>query len=454
MLATPLKNLSHVSLGWRIARLPERDQRTVIARMKKEGLDYHLRRWRTWGRDDQLAPESNWAIWVMQAGRGSGKTRAGAEWVLEQVRTGTVGRIHLVGRTLADVRDVMVEGPSGILTCARDDERPTYQPSLRKLTWPNGAEAITFGSQRAAALRGPQADCAWCDELASWHDAPLGSQQDSTWSNLLLGLRRGRRPRCVVTTTPKPVRLYRDLLGLRGVVVTDARTEHNLAFLAPGFQESVIALYADTRLGRQEVGGELIDDVPGALWRQDLIEPYRVPAERCPRDFAQVVVALDPAVTTGPDSAETGIIVAARGQEGDWYVLRDASGQYSPLGWARTALTLYQEYQADAIVGEVNHGGDLVEANLRSVSPYAPFRPVTASRGKATRAQPIASLYEQGRVHHVGVFPQLEDQLTCWVPDAGMPSPDRLDALVWALTELQPEDRGFSGWVIGSLGGR
>ena len=386
--------------------------------------------WEAWARPNQLPPQGDWRVWLLLAGRGFGKTRSGAEFVRARVEAGSAARVALVGPTAADVRDVMIEGESGLLAVARADFRPRYEPSKRRLTWPNGAMALAFSADEPERLRGPQHDLAWCDELASWRYA-------AAWDNLLLGLRLGADPRAVVTTTPKPVKLVREMLASPGTVVTRGSTFDNALNLAPSFLESVVHRYRGTRLGRQELEAELLDDLPGALWSRDTIEAARVNAAP---DLARIVVAVDPAVSSGEGADETGIVVAGLAHDGEVYVLDDLSGRMSPRAWALKAIAAYRKFAADRIVAEVNNGGDMVEATLRSVQGDAPFRAVRASRGKAVRAEPVAALYEQGRVHHVGGFAALEDQLCGFTADfdraASGTSPDRLDALVWAATDL------------------
>ncbi|MDE1903842.1 MAG: DNA-packaging protein [Alphaproteobacteria bacterium] len=386
--------------------------------------------WEFWARPNQLPPQGDWRVWLLLAGRGFGKTRSGAEFVRARVEAGLAARVALVGPTASDVRDVMIEGESGLLAISGDDWRPLYEPSKRRLTWPNGAVALAFSADEPERLRGPQHDLAWCDELAAWRYA-------AAWDNLLLGLRLGGDPRAVVTTTPKPVKLVRDVLASPGTVVTRGSTFDNALNLAPAFLDSVVRRYRGTRLGRQELEAELLDDVPGALWSRDGIEAARVNAAP---DLARIVVAVDPAASSGEGADETGIVVAGLAHDGQVYVLDDLSGRMSPRAWALKAIAAYKKFAADRIVAEVNNGGDMVEATLRSVASDAPFRAVRASRGKAVRAEPVAALYEQGRVHHVGGFATLEDQLCGFTADfdraASGTSPDRLDALVWAVTDL------------------
>lgn len=384
--------------------------------------------WANRARPEQLPPAGDWTIWLFCAGRGAGKTRAGAEWV--RSITPNVGRIALVGPTAADVRDVMVEGESGILSICPDRDRPTYEPSKRRIVWNNGAIAQMFSSEEPDRLRGPQFGAAWADELAAWRNA------GDTWSMLQFGLRLGAHPRQLVTTTPKPIKLLRELLARDGqdVAVTRGSTYDNRANLAPAFFSQIVRQYEGTRLGRQELNAELLDDVEGALWSRDMIDAARIGNGSTP-DLRRVVVAIDPATTAGEDSDETGIIVAAIGLDGDGYVLEDLSGKYAPREWAAKAVNAYRRHRADRIIAERNQGGDMVEATIRTIDPLVPVRTVHASRGKITRAEPVASLYEQKRVHHVGAFDTLEDQLCGFAPGVAG-SPDRLDSLVYALTDL------------------
>lgn len=319
----------------------------------------------------------------------------------------------LVAPTAADARDVMVEGESGILAISPPWCRPVYEPSKRRLTWPNGAIATLYSADKPDRLRGPQHDGAWADEVGSW-------RYPEAWDNLMFGLRLGADPRCVVTTTPRPVKLIRNLVGDPTTAETRGSTYENRDNLAQAFLNTIVKKYEGTRLGRQELYGELLDDVPGALWQRKVLDDLR--REKAP-DLARVVVAIDPATTSEEDSNETGIVAAGLGVDGHGYVLDDASLRDSPSAWARAAVRLYYRRQADRIVAEVNNGGDLVETVLRTVDPRVSYKGVHAARGKVIRAEPVAALYEQGRVHHVGLFEDLEDQLCNWVP--GMDSPDR-----------------------------
>lgn len=385
--------------------------------------------WRDIARPEQLPPDGDWLVWIYSAGRGAGKTRAAAEWVQERALADPGCRIALVGRTPADVRDVMIEGDSGILAVARG-QRAAYQPTKRRLTWPNGSTAYTYSAEVPSQLRGPQHTYAWADEAAAWTDAPKGDVLDTAWNNLMLGLRLGASPRCAVTTTPKPNALIRTILARPTTVVTRGTTYDNLANLAPSFREEVLAAYEGTRIGRQELMGELLEDVEGALWTIALIDANRV--TEAP-ELRRIVVAVDPSGGSGPDSDEQGIVVAGLGIDGHVYVLADRSCKLSPHGWASRAVAAYREFGADRVVAERNFGGDMVASTIAQVDPNVPVKMVSASRGKAQRAEPVAAAYEQGRVHHAGAFPKLEDQMTQWTPADGT-SPDRLDACIAAGT--------------------
>ena len=389
-------------------------------------LHEYATRWTFQAHPGQIPPKDRaWFCYLMRSGRGGGKTRAGAEWVLQRVRDG-YRHIALIGQTAADVRDTMVElGPSSIMKIARADERPIYEPSKRRLTFPNGANATTFSGEEPDQLRGPAHDSAWVDELAKF------KYPQDTWDNMEMGLRLGDNPQVFCTTTPRPIPIIKQLVKDPTTLDVRFSTMQNAENLSPLFLKRVMDKYAGTRLGRQELEGELLDDNPFSLWQRDVIENLRVTSHPV---LIRVVVGVDPAVSSGDESAETGIIGAGIAADGQVYVLDDASLHGSPLDWARSVVRSFHRHKADRVIGEVNNGGDLVEVNLRTVDRSIPFRAVHASRGKLIRAEPIAALYEQGKVHHVGTFPQLEDQMCEWVP--GEKSPDRMDALVWAITEL------------------
>ena len=402
--------------------------RKILERLTDREAEEALYDWPLWARANQLPPPGDWTTWLLLAGRGFGKTRTGAEFVRAEVEAGRAGRVALVAPTAADARDVMVEGESGILAISPPWNRPNYEPSKRRVTWPNGALATLYSADEPERLRGPQHDLAWPDELAAW-------RYPETWDMLMFGLRLGQRPRAVVTTTPKPTRLIRELIANPHTTITRGSTYDNRANLAPAFLDTIVRKYEGTRLGRQELYAEVLDDTPGALWTRAMLEAAQHSATP---DLKRVVVAIDHAVTSGDDSDETGIIVAGLGTDGFVYVLADRTCRLSPDGWANRAVIAFDEFSADRIVAEVNNGGDLVEATIRTVRRNVPYTKVHATRGKRVRAEPIAALYEQGRVKHAPNLHALEDQMTTFVPDGSDGSPDRVDALVWAITELMP----------------
>ena len=393
-------------------------------------LHEYATRWTFQAHPGQIPPKDRaWFCYLMRSGRGGGKTRAGAEWVLQRVRDG-YRHIALIGQTAADVRDTMVElGPSSIMKIARPDERPIYEPSKRRLTFPNGAVATTFTGEEPDQLRGPAHDSVWMDELAKF------KYPQETWDNMEMGLRLGDNPQVFCTTTPRPIPIIKQLVKDPTTIDVRFSTMQNAENLSPLFLKRVMDKYSGTRLGRQELEGELLDDNPGALWQRDVIENLRV---HTVPPLIRIVVGVDPAVTSGDESAETGIITTGLSAAGHIYVLHDASLRGTPNEWARSTVRSFHAYQGDRVIGEVNNGGDLVEVNLRTVDRDIPFQAVHASRGKQIRAEPVAALYEQGKVHHVGTFPMLEDQMVEWMP--GEKSPDRMDALVWSI------------WAVAGLG--
>lgn len=394
-----------------------------------------------WAFEHQMPPQGDWRSWVILGGRGAGKTRAGAEWVRAMVEgsgpqdAGRVRRVALVGETIDQAREVMVFGDSGLLACSPPDRCPRWQATRKRLEWPNGAVAQLFSAHEPEALRGPQFDAAWVDELAKWKKAA------ASWDMLQFGLRLGAHPQVCVTTTPRNVDVLKRILAQDSTVVTHAATEANRAYLAGSFLAEVRSRYADTRLGRQELDGVLLEDVEGALWTTDMLERQR---RRDLPPLDRIVVAVDPPVSGHSGSDECGIVVAGVAMQGpvaQWraYVLDDVSLRAkSPLGWARVAVTAMQSWGADRLVAEVNQGGDLVAEMLRQVDATLPYKAVHASRGKVARAEPVAALYEQGRVFHAGQFGALEDQMCRMSLQGyqGRGSPDRVDALVWALHEL------------------
>jgi predicted phage terminase large subunit-like protein len=406
--------------------LPQAHRRKFLDSLTEAEAAVLLYDWPFWARPDQLPPPGDWEVWILLAGRGSGKTRAGAEWVCAEAASHR-RRIALIGPTERDVRKVMVEGESGILAVAPPWFRPLYLPSQAALVWPNGARADLYSAVEPERLRGPNHDGAWADELAAW------PYLDETWHNLEMTLRSGIEPKRVVTTTPKPRRLLLDLIADKASRLARASTFDNAANLAPAFLERLLRKYQGTRIGRQELDAEILQESEGALWRRAEIEQLRCNAAP---EMRRIVVAIDPAVGGQTKSDETGIIVAGLGEDEHGYILADLSGRLSPDTWAKRAIAAFHEYQADRVVGEVNQGGELIQLTLRTVDPAIAFRAVHASKAKRARAEPVAALYEQGRVHHVGAYPELEDQMTNWEPLADRESPDRLDAMVWALTDL------------------
>jgi len=391
---------------------------------------YFAHFWDYLRRADQYSAEDDWLIWLLLGGRGCGKTRAGAEWIRECAKT--EGRLALIAPTFNDAREVMLEGESGLLHIGLPSERPIFYPSRRRLEWPNGAVGYLFSSEDPDSLRGPQFGAAWADEFCAW------AYPEETLSNLRLGLRLGEAPKLVVTTTPRATPALQKLMKVSGLVMSRAKTKDNAHNLSPAFLTAMEETYGGTRLGRQELDGELILDHANALWRQDAFEKCRV--TDAPIEFNKVIVAIDPPVTSGKRSDQCGLIVAGRvGQcaRSRAFILHDGTVQgISPKGWARTALNLYEAWQADGLVVEVNQGGELVETILRSINPNVPIRTVFARRGKDVRAEPVANLYEQGRVFHVGRFDELEAELLTMGSATKKKSPDRADALVWAITHL------------------
>jgi phage terminase large subunit-like protein len=395
--------------------------------MSDEEVSQFLYHWPTWARPSQIPPDTDWLTWLFLAGRGAGKSRAGAEWIRREVESGRRKRLALVARTAADVRDVLVEGESGILAISPPWNMPLYQPSKRRLTWPNGAIATTYSAEEPDALRGPQHDGAWCDETAAW-------KYPETWDNLMLGLRLGDKPQVVVTTTPKPKKIIRDLIKAKTTVVTRGSTYDNRLNLAESFFQHVVSKYEGTTMGRQELHAEVLDEMPGALWQRHMFDELRV--EKAPR-LKHIVVAIDPSVTSNEDSDEAGIIVAGRGYDDHGYVLADLSMRASPKTWARTAIDAYYDFEGDRVVAETNNGGEMIELTIHTIDKNIPYKAVKASRGKRTRAEPVSALYEQGKIHHVGLFEALEDE--CCFPSS---------TLVDATQVIAGSQRLYSGPLI------
>jgi phage terminase large subunit-like protein len=393
--------------------------------------------WGFWARPEQLEPDGDWNIWVALAGRGWGKTRAGAEWVRHRIRSGDK-IVHCVAPTKGDVRRVMVEGDSGLLNVCWEGDKtyrgkhigfPVWSPTNNSLTWENGAKAVFFSAEDPERLRGPQAYSAWCDELCAWRNA-----QD-TWDMMMFGLRLGRHPKVFVTTTPKTTKLIRNILNDDKTTVSKGSTYDNAANLADTFLDAVRKTYEGTRLGRQELYAEILDEASGALWNRTLLAKCEVEKDEVPQ-LSRIVVAIDPAVTSNAESDMTGVIVAGIDINGTAYVLEDHTGRYTPQQWASKAVELYRDHMADRIVAERNQGGDMVRHTLHTEDETVPVKLVHASRGKMARAEPVSALYEQGKVKHVRGLNDLEDQMVQWEPLGSIGSPDRLDALVWAITDL------------------
>lgn len=401
------------------------ERKALLETLSEADAEEILHDWKFWARPSQLPPDGTWRVWLLLAGRGFGKTRTGAEWVRAEAQSGRRGRLALVAPTAADARDVMVEGESGLLAIAPRGNRPEYEPSKRRLTWHNGAMATLYSADEPDRLRGPQHDGAWLDELAAW-------RFPETFDQLQFGLRLGSDPRIVVTTTPRPTQLIKQLVERPTTFTTTGTTYENVANLAPAFVDSIISRYQGTRLGLQEIEARILGDPEGALWKRDWIQTAVAP------DLIRVVIGIDPAGSSSEQADETGIIIAGKGVDGNGYVLADRSCRLSPEGWASRAVAGFDQFSADRVVAEANFGGEMVQSVLRTVRSTLPFTAVHASRGKGIRAEPISSLYEQKRIFHCDAFPELEDQLCSWTPDSGK-SPDRLDALVWALTWLMLE---------------
>jgi phage terminase large subunit-like protein len=407
------------------------NKQTAILR----GADWHF-----WRRDAQKPPVGDWRVWLVMAGRGFGKTRMGAEWINELAWENPGARLALIGATLVEARQVMVEGESGLLSLY-GGSLLRWEPSLRRLVWPNGSVATLYSAAEPESLRGPQHHFAWGDEIAKWGCGI------AAWDNLMLGLRLGTQPQVMATTTPRPVRLVKRLVTEKGVAVTRGRTLDNAANLAPDFIDAVSALYGGTRLGRQELDGELIEDVEGALWTRDLLEQCRIkpgtPYSASP--YKRIVIGVDPPASAKGDAC--GIVAVGLGADDKAYVLADHSvTRPSPERWARAVAEAVEAWGADRVVAEANQGGDMVISTLRAADVNMPVKKVHASRGKVVRAEPVAALYEAGKAFHVGAFPELEDELCGLISGGGYEgpgrSPDRADALVWAMTELMLGRRG------------
>lgn len=432
MIVVPDTGLSEAE---RVAALSDAEWGAWFRRLgkaRREAIEWD---WSFWGRPAQFAPAGDWRVWLLMAGRGFGKTRAGAEWVRGVAEADGGARIALIAASIDEARRILVEGESGVMTIGDPDRRPLFEPSLKRLRWPSGAVATLFSAAEPEGLRGPEHSHAWADELAKWPEV------ERTWDTLAMTMRLGRAPRIAVTTTPRPVPLIRRLLAEEGVAVGRGRMADNAAHLPRAFRMAMDRLYGGTLLGRQELEGELIEAIEGALWSRALIERCRAAAPR----LARVVIGVDPPASAAGDAC--GIIVAGRCAAGRAWLLADASvAGTSPERWARAVADAAARWGADRVIAEKNNGGDMVESVLRGADLSLPLRLVHASRGKVARAEPVAALYEAGRVFHDGAFPALEDELCGLMTGGGYAgpgrSPDRADALVWALTELMLGDRG------------
>lgn len=400
--------------------------------------------WLTQARDKQITPSGDWHIWLILAGRGWGKTRTGAQDALLYALRNPESQVAVITPTFGDLRRVAFNGPSGIIKMLPEGalmggRGHGYNSSAAEIRLYNGSKIMGFSATEPDRLRGPQFHRAWCDELAAW-------RYPDTFDQLMFGLRLGEKPQCIITTTPKPTPLIRNLMQRDDCIITRGTTFENEANLAASTLDMLRAKYEGTSLGRQELYAEVIDAMEGALWSPQIIEKARVQRIQN-EELTNILVAVDPAVTSGEDSDETGLVVVGKNAQNEYYVLEDKSGKYKPEQWGRMAIELYHKYDADRIVAEVNNGGDLVERLIRTIDPNTRYKSVHATRGKLVRAEPIAALYEQSRVHHVGVFSELETQMCTYTGERPKPSPDRLDALVWGLSELS-KSRGEVTWRV------
>jgi len=413
-----------IKLGESLVNMKPEERKAFLLSLSDEETMMLEHCWYAWARPQQRLPEQAFRIWLVQAGRGWGKSRVGAETVRMWKEQG-FQRIALVGITPADVRDVMILGESGLLACCPPWDKPEYQPTRRRVVWPNGSVASIYSGSNPEQLRGPQQEKAWCDEIFAWQ------YPQETWDMLMFGLRLGKDPQVVVTSTPKPYPLLKWMREQPTTLITHGSTYDNKRNLATSFFSEIVSKYEGTRLGRQEIDAEILDDNPNALWSRELIAENRVITIPI---LKRIVVAIDPSVTSGKDSDETGIIVAGLGKDNHGYILTDASLKGKPIDWANAAIAEYHKWKADRMVAEGNNGGDMIELTVSSIDNTVAFKKVHASKGKVTRAEPVAALYEQHKIHHVGTFGTLEDQMCEWEP--GSDSPDHMDAMVWAITEL------------------
>ena len=413
-----------------LALLTETEQEKVYKGYDVEQMEALLYDWNFWARPSQQTPEQDFFVWLILAGRGYGKTRVACEQLLKWKREG-YKRFAIVAQTPAEARDVIIEGESGLLSISPLWDMPVYEPSKRRVTWGSGTTAIIYSGENPEQLRGAQQEKAIVDELAKY------KYPQETWDNLLLGTRIGDNPQIVIATTPKPIKTLKEIISQPDTIITKGSTYENRSNLAEKFFATVVRKYEGTRLGRQELHAEILDDNPSALWHSDIIEKYRV--DKAP-ELVRIIVAIDPATTDDENSDEAGIVVAGVDMRGHGYILEDVSLKASPDKWAQKAVYVYNKWEADRIIGEANNGGDMIEIIIRQHEKHVAYSKVWASRGKYIRAEPVAALYEQGKVHHVEMYPELEDELCDWEP--GDKSPNRLDALVWAITDLMLPKKG------------
>lgn len=421
-----------------LAAMPEDERNEWLSSLTPEEMANLRYNWEFWARPNQLPPPGEWNVWLVLAGRGFGKTRMGAEWVRKKAHDYPGCRIALIAETAADARDVIIKGDSGLLNNDPDLDDSCWSPTNRCLTWPNGSKAFTYNATEPDQLRGPQHHFAWIDELAKYRYI------QETWDQMMFGLRLGDHPQVLVTTTPQPKKLIKELYNDPKNFVTKGSTMDNVANLAKSAVDQMYDRYAGTRLGRQELEGEILGDIPGALWSPEMVDLHRIREEELPEDLDRVIVAVDPAASSEEGADEHGIVVVGMARDKDGYargyVLEDATCKGRPEEWAKAAVRMYRKWNADRIIAEKNNGGEMVETVIRTADRTVPVKLVHASRGKVVRAEPISALYEQGRIHHVGRHDKLEDQMFSFATDlvrnASEGSPDRVDALVWGLTEI------------------
>jgi phage terminase large subunit-like protein len=414
-----------------LRQIKPNERQAFLAGLDTNQLRHLMYDWQIWARHKQLPPEGEWVIWLIMAGRGFGKTRAGAEWIRSVAMAGTSALIALVGHTMDDVRHVMIEGQSGILNISPREERPIWFPSKRLLVWPNGVRARCYSAEDPSQLRGPEHEKAWCDEIAKW-------RYSQTWENLMLGLRAGQQPQVLATTTPRPLRWLTQLSQAPEVRLVQGHSKENQANLAGGFLEMMARHFKDPALLAQELEGRLMTEMPNALWDRLMLDQCRATPPRR-EQLISVVIGVDPAVEGGD---ETGIIVSGKTEDGMIWILEDQSIHARPRQWVDRIVSVWRRWKASAIVVEVNQGGDVISELLRSQQINLPIRKVRAKHGKVIRAEPVAMMYASDQIRHAGIFPALEDQMCSCVPGQVMsPSPDRLDAMVWAVTGLQSAGR-------------